>query len=136
MKISSSDWPGWTCSDPIYQPNNSTCCIRKRPNHHPCQGPTVSTTTATLTTAYHNPVVPPTTASSIIPAVAAVTTTGQNACGASPTTTLSILNLTTIDVYSVPIYVPYDRIFTSLISLVGHLRIRRTATEAPVPGTA
>nr|VZI46539.1 unnamed protein product [Spirometra erinaceieuropaei] len=81
-----------TYSDPIYQPDNSTCCIRKRPNHNLCQSPTEFTTTATLTTAYHNPFAPPTTASSIIPATAAVTTTtGQNASGVSPATTLSTL---------------------------------------------
>nr|VZI39737.1 unnamed protein product [Spirometra erinaceieuropaei] len=47
---------------------------------------------------------------------------------------INLITTNTSDVHSVHISPHCDRILTSLIGLVGHLRTRRTETDEPVPG--
>nr|VZH99292.1 unnamed protein product [Spirometra erinaceieuropaei] len=138
MNILRADRPRRTSPDSTrHLPDKPNCCFSDRS--------LASTTTTVLSTnAEHRRAQPsPITAIFLIPATtfAATTattaptpTTDQNSPDDQPTTTLDLTIPISIDADSVLTCLQCDRAFTLRIGLVGHMRLHRTATGAPVSG--
>ncbi|BHF65742.1 hypothetical protein SprV_0200875500 [Sparganum proliferum] len=135
---------GRTSPDSMHQPDNPNRCLLYRPctnpyrchyddrSHRRCSTPNTPPPSPTAIS-----IIPVTTSEATTETTTSPTpTTEQHSLSGLSNATPSLAIPVPSDVDSTPTYLHCDRTFISRIGLVGHLRIRCTATDVPLSGVA